>query len=105
MRCSSCESEVADTDKFCHECGRPIHTKLAENRREALRQSAADVAAEGKIIAREVLEVTKKGIKTETGRSVAAYAAIGAVAGSAIPFVGSITGAGVGALIGAVRKI
>ena len=105
MNCKHCSSPVNDGDKFCHECGRAVHAQPPANRRQALKQGASDVIAEGRIVTREALELGKKGLQTDTGKSVAACAAIGAAAGSAIPFVGSITGAGVGAFIGMLRKV
>ncbi|WP_128892388.1 zinc ribbon domain-containing protein [Erythrobacter sp. HKB08] len=105
MNCRHCETELDEAAKFCSECGRKVIAGTPASRREALAKHARSVLDEGRVAAGDGIELAKEGIKTPTGKSVAACAAIGAAAGAAIPLVGTVTGAGIGAFIGLVRKL
>ena len=42
-RCSRCDAEVEDTDKFCHECGRRLHPISKKREWDATKQRHFDV--------------------------------------------------------------
>ena len=105
MTCPQCSAAVMETDRFCHECGaRLLPVTAAEKRSAAVKQAKA-VAREGGRAAQQGAKLAKKGLQTQRGRSVAACAAIGAVAGSVVPVIGTGFGATVGAAAGFFRKL
>ncbi|AKH41783.1 hypothetical protein FHS61_002274 [Altererythrobacter atlanticus] len=104
LLCAHCRAEVGRTDKYCHECGiRLIAPTAAEKRKEAARHAGA-VAVEAGKAAAQGARLAARGLKTETGRSVAACAVLGAAAGSVVPLVGTGLGATLGAAVGFARK-
>jgi len=90
--CSHCSAEIPDGARFCPACGKAV--EAGEDSRESVGEMLAGFASGA---AEEIRQTAAPVLKSETGRKVAAGAAIGAVAAVAIPFV-SI---GVGALVGA----
>ena len=105
MACPQCEAATEPADKFCRECGtRLLPLTVAEKRRAALRQAGA-VAREGGRALEQGAKLTKKGLETRRGRSVAACAAIGVAAGAVVPVIGPIAGGALGAAAGLVRKL
>jgi hypothetical protein len=105
MDCPHCSAEVNEHDKYCHECGCGLSQVEPASKKQALVQYAGDVAREGRGAAAEGLGLVKKGLQTETGKSVASCAVLGAAVGSIIPLVGTAVGATVGATLGLIRKI
>ena len=105
MNCRHCEKELHDGDNFCRSCGRKVIVGTSADRREKLAKHARTVVDEGRVAASDAVKLAKEGAKSDTGKSVAACAVLGAAAGSAIPFVGTITGAGVGAALGLFWKL
>jgi hypothetical protein len=105
MRCEACDQRISFKAKFCGNCGAAAVERDTNKTVAEAREYAKEVLAEGRTIAKEATEAGKRGLKTETGKSVAACAAIGAVVAVPIPFVGPILGAAVGAGIGFVRKV
>ena len=90
--CGKCSAEVPAGANFCPSCGTTVTG--AEPGRESVGEMLAGFASD---TAEQIRQTAEPVPKSETGRKVAAGAAIGAVAAVAIPFV-SI---GVGALVGA----
>ncbi len=96
--CSKCAAEVPGGASFCPSCGTPARAdEEGESVGEMLVEFATGTADEIRKTGRTVL-------KSETGKKVAAGAAIGAVAAVAIPFVSMGVGALVGAGIVAFRR-
>ena len=90
--CSHCSAEMPDGARFCPRCGKAAEP--GEGGRQSVGEMLVGFAAGA---ADEIRQTAEPVLKSETGKKVAAGAAIGAVAAVAIPFV-SI---GVGALVGA----
>ena len=89
--CGKCAAEVPGGADFCPACGTAVRAdEEGESVGEMLVEFVTGTADEIRKTGRTVL-------KSETGKKVAAGAAIGAVAAVAIPFVSM----GVGALVGA----
>ena len=105
MTCQKCNATTQETDKFCHQCGRPVNRTAPTTQREAVKKGAADIIAEGKVAAGEAFELGKKGIKTDMGKSVAACAVLGAAVAAPLPLVGPVLGGVVGGAIGFIRKL
>ena len=42
-RCTNCDAEVEDTDKYCHECGKRLHPISKKREWEATKQRHFDV--------------------------------------------------------------
>ena len=90
--CGRCSAEIPDSASFCPSCG------AAVPRGEPPEQSVGEMLVEFATgTADEIRQTGRSVLQSETGKKVAAGAAIGAVAAVAFPFV-SI---GVGALVGA----
>ena len=96
--CGKCAREVPNEANFCPSCGTPVRAAdEPETVGEMLAGFASGTAAEIRQTAGPVL-------KSETGRKVAAGAAIGAVAAVVVPFVSIGVGAVVGAGVAAFRR-
>jgi hypothetical protein len=61
--------------------------------------------AEGQAATGELKDAAVKGLKTETGKSILVWGALGAVAGAALPFVGPVLIGSLGAAYGAAKKL
>ncbi len=90
-QCSKCERSVWDDAKFCSECGYSLGA--VEPSRETL-TSVKDFALG---TAAEIQKGSQEALRSETGKKMAAGAAIGAVLATVIPFVGWGAGAFLGA--------
>ena len=101
--CSHCSAEVPDGARFCPACGKAVEP--GESRGESVGEMLVGFATGA---AQEIRQTAEPVLKSETGRKVAAGAAIGAVAAVAIPFVsigfGALVGAGDVALRRAAKK-
>ena len=96
--CSKCAAELPEDANFCPSCGTTVRT--AESR-ESVGQMLVGFATGA---AEEIRQTAEPVLKSDTGKKVAAGAAIGAVAAVAIPFVSIGLGALVGAGIAALRQ-
>ena len=97
--CSHCSAAMPDGANFCPSCGKTVgETEARESVGEMLVGFASGAAEEIRQTAEPVL-------KSETGKKVAAGAAIGAVVAVAIPFVSIGVGALVGAGVAAYRRL
>ena len=105
MKCTKCESNFSIRAKFCGQCGEPAPQHGKSGVAAEAKEYAMDLVTEGKVVAKEAVDATKVGMKTEMGKSVAACAALGAVIALPIPLVGPLFGATVGAIFGVIRKI
>lgn len=97
--CSHCSAGLPDGAKFCPSCGTAVE---AGESRESVGEMLAGFA---KGAADEIRQTAEPVLKSETGKKVAAGAAIGAVAAVAIPFVSIGVGAIVGAGVVALRRL
>ena len=101
--CSHCSAAMPDGARFCPSCGKAV--EAAEVSRESVGEMLAGFASGA---AEEIRQTAEPVLRSETGKKVAAGAAIGAVAAVAIPFVsigvGALVGAGYVALRRAARK-
>ena len=98
--CGECSAELPATANFCPTCGTAVTD--AEGGRESIGEMLAGFASG---TAEEIRQTAEPVLKSETGKKVAAGAAIGAVAAVAIPFVSMGVGAVVGAGIAAWRRL
>ena len=96
--CSNCSAELADEANFCSSCGTAVR---AEGERESVGEMLVGFASGA---AEEIRQTAEPVLKSETGKKVAAGAAIGAVAAVAIPFVSIGVGAIVGAGVAVLRR-
>ena len=96
--CSKCSAELPEDANFCPSCGTAA---APEGTRESVGQMLVGFATGA---AEEIRQTAEPVLKSETGKKVAAGAAIGAVAAVAIPFVSIGLGALVGAGIAALRQ-
>ena len=97
--CNKCAAELADDANFCPSCG--TAARPAESR-ESVGEMLVGFASGA---AEEIRQTAEPVLKSETGRKVAAGAAIGAVAAVVIPFVSIGVGAVVGAGVAAYRRL
>ena len=97
--CNKCAAGLPEDANFCPSCGAAV--RAAETRATVgeMLVGFASGAAE------EVRQTAEPVLKSETGKKVAAGAAIGAVAAVAIPFVSIGVGALVGAGVAAYRRL
>ena len=97
--CSRCSAELPANARFCAACGTAIEG--SEQSRESVGEMLVGFASGA---AEEIRHTAEPVLKSETGRKVAAGAAIGAVAAVLLPVVsigvGAVLGAGVAALRG-----
>ena len=89
--CGKCAAEVPGGASFCPTCGTAVR---ADDQSETVGEMLVEFASG---TAEEIRKTGRTVLTSETGKKVAAGAAIGAVAAVAIPFVSM----GVGALVGA----
>ena len=97
--CSHCSAELPANANFCPSCGTRA---TSEQSRESVGEMLVGFATG---TAEEIRQTAEPVLKSETGRKVAAGAAIGAVAAVAIPFVSMGVGAIVGAGVAAFRRV
>ena len=98
--CSRCSAEIPEGANFCPKCGTAVAD--GEPGRESVGEMLVGFASGA---AEEIRQTAAPVLKSETGRKVAAGAAIGAVAAVAIPFVSIGVGALVGAGYVALRRV
>ncbi len=98
--CSKCSAALPANANFCPSCGTVVAP--GEQDRESVGEMLAGFASG---TAQEIRQTAGPVLKSETGRKVAAGAAIGAVAAVAIPFVSIGVGAIVGAGVAAFRRL
>ena len=98
--CSNCSAEMPDGARFCPSCGKAVGA--GEGSRESVGEMLVGFASSA---AEEIRQTAEPVLKSETGKKVAAGAAIGAVAAVAIPFVSIGVGALVGAGVAAYRRL
>ena len=96
--CSNCSAELPDGANFCASCGTAVRD---EGQRESVGEMLVGFATGA---AEEIRQTAEPVLKSETGKKVAAGAAIGAVAAVAIPFVSIGVGAIVGAGVAVLRR-
>jgi len=96
--CGKCSAELPENANFCPSCGTTVGSA---ERRESVGEMLVGFATGA---AEEIRQTAEPVLKSETGKKVAAGAAIGAVAAVAIPFVSIGLGALVGAGIAALRQ-
>ena len=97
--CGKCSAELPEDANFCPACGTAVG---AAETRESVGEMLVGFATGA---AEEIRQTAEPVLKSETGRKVAAGAAIGAVAAVAIPFVSIGLGAIVGAGVAAYRRL
>jgi ribosomal protein L40E len=97
--CGKCAAELPEDANFCPSCGTTVRS--AESR-ESVGEMLVGFASGA---AEEIRQTAEPVLKSETGRKVAAGAAIGAVAAVVIPFVSIGVGAVVGAGVAAYRRL
>jgi hypothetical protein len=97
--CSKCSAELPASANFCPSCGTAVAGD--EPGRESVGEMLVGFASG---TAEEIRQTAEPVLKSETGKKVAAGAAIGAVAAVAIPFVSIGVGAVVGAGVAAFRR-
>jgi|GEM_PF-4711762 len=104
--CNECSVELPQNARFCPNCGADTLTgearsERAEGEGESVGTMIADFASGA---AEEIKRTAEPILKSETGRKVAAGAAIGAVAAVVVPFVSIGVGAVIGAGVAAMRR-
>ena len=104
--CNECAAELPQDARFCPNCGADAATgearsETAEGGGESVGEMLADFASG---TAEEIRRTTAPILKSETGRKVAAGAAIGAVAAVVVPFVSIGLGAVIGAGVAILRR-
>ena len=104
--CNECSAELPEDARFCPNCGADTVTGEARSDRagpegESVGTMIADFASGA---AEEIKRTAEPILKSETGRKVAAGAAIGAVAAVVVPFVSIGVGAVIGAGVAALRR-
>ncbi|MFL6769415.1 MAG: hypothetical protein ACJ8FH_06600 [Sphingomicrobium sp.] len=72
---------------------------------EGIREYAKEVSEEGKVVLAEIGDKTKRGLKSDIGKSMVVWGAAGAVAGVVLPFVGPALIGALGAGYGALKKL
>jgi len=97
--CGKCAAELPEDANFCPSCGTTVR---AADSRESVGEMLVGFASGA---AEEIRQTAEPVLKSETGRKVAAGAAIRAVAAVVIPFVSIGVGAVVGAGVGAYRRL
>jgi hypothetical protein len=97
--CSKCSAGLPADAKFCPACGTAV--AAGEPGRESVGAMLAGFASG---TAEEIRQTAEPVLKSETGKKVAAGAAIGAVAAVVVPFVSIGVGAVVGAGVAAYRR-
>ena len=97
--CNKCAAALPEDANFCPSCG--TQARPADSR-ESVGEMLVGFASGA---AEEIRQTAEPVLKSETGRKVAAGAAIGAVAAVAIPFVSIGVGALVGAGVAAYRRL
>ena len=98
--CARCSADLPANASFCPACGTAVAGD--EQSRESVGEMLVGFATGA---AEEVRQTAEPVLKSETGKKVAAGAAIGAVAAVAIPFVSIGVGAIVGAGVVALRRL
>jgi hypothetical protein len=104
--CNACAAELPQDARFCPSCGASVATAEAGGETgEAGEESVADMLSDfASGTAEEIRRATAPLLKSETGRKVAAGAAIGAAAAIVVPFVSVGLGAVIGAGVAALRR-
>ena len=104
--CNECAAELPQDARFCPKCGADTLTGEARSdRAEGEGESVGSMISNFASGAAEEIKRTAEPIlKSETGRKVAAGAAIGAVAAVVVPFVSIGVGAVIGAGVAALRQ-
>ena len=97
--CTKCAAGLPEDANFCPSCGTAAR---AADTRETVGEMLVGFASGA---AEEIRQTAEPVLKSETGKKVAAGAAIGAVAAVAIPFVSIGVGAIVGASVAAYRRL
>ena len=96
--CNKCAAPLPENASFCPTCGTPARAPEARESVGEMLVGFASGAAE------EIRQTAEPVLKSETGKKVAAGAAIGAVAAVVVPFVSIGVGAVVGAGVAAFRR-
>jgi hypothetical protein len=103
--CDECAAELPEDAKFCPSCGASAEAGEARSQTESGGATVGEMLADfASGTADEIRRTTAPLLKSETGRKVAAGAAIGAAAAVLVPFVSIGLGAVVGAGIAAFRR-
>ncbi len=97
--CTKCASVLPDGANFCPSCGAGTGLEA-----EGGQSVGAMLAGFASGTAEEIKKTTAPILTSETGKKVAAGAAIGAVAAVAVPFVSIGLGAVIGAGVAALRR-
>jgi hypothetical protein len=97
---------VSKRSKFCSKCGSQnaaVGEPLQDD--SELKTYAKDLLAEGEVAVAEIKDAAVRGLKSETGKSMLVWGAVGALAGAALPFVGPGLVGVLGAAYGAAKKL